>query len=528
MCGNLGSVEIPNAVTNIGYCAFAYTSLTSVIIPDNVTFIGWDGFGWINTLTTVTIGSGVSSIGSEAFAHCPNLKDVYTYSDLVPNANVNTFQDSYIEYATLHVPYNTYSIYASTSPWDGFGTIVEMPRTKFTLLYILDGVDYLSFEIEKGDAITPEPEPTKEGYTFSGWSEIPETMPDNDVTITGTFSVNKHHLIYIVDGEEYSNTLVDYGTTIIALGEPSQEGYAFSGWSEIPEVMPDYDVTVSGSFRIMKYELNIMIENGEWGTVLYGDETIAGAGQTFNVNHGSDVTIFISPGAGKSLKWVKVDGENLKSRLENGTLTINNVTNTMQVAVRFVETFSLTLASETATYCPSQDIDFSDLEGLKAYVGSQFDSNTNVLTLRRVYDVKAGTGLVLIGTPGTYHVMIDEATSVYTNLLTGVTSNTMLYPTNDNYINYILSNGIHGVGFYPVRRVGYLNAGKAYLSLPLFGGAARSVIVFDENNMATGITGTMVNEETESNIYNLQGQRTKRPTKAGVYIKNGDKIIIKK
>ena len=151
-----------------------------------------------------------------------------------------------------------------------------------------------------------------------------------------------------------------------------------------------------------------------------------------------------------------------------------------------------------------------------------------MLTLRRVYDVKAGTGLVLIGTPGTYHVMIDEATSVYTNLLTGVTSNTMLYPTNDNYINYILSNGIHGVGFYPVRRAGYLNAGKAYLSLPLFGGAARSVIVFDENNMATGITGTMVNEETESNIYNLQGQRTKRPTKAGVYIKNGDKIIIKK
>lgn len=29
--------------------------------------------------------------------------------------------------------------------------------------------------------------PSKEGYTFSGWSEIPETMPAHDVTITGRF-----------------------------------------------------------------------------------------------------------------------------------------------------------------------------------------------------------------------------------------------------------------------------------------------------------------------------------------------------
>ena len=42
------------------------------------------------------------------------------------------------------------------------------------------------------DDTTPEPEPTKEGYTFSGWSEIPETMPDHDVTVTGSFIVNKY------------------------------------------------------------------------------------------------------------------------------------------------------------------------------------------------------------------------------------------------------------------------------------------------------------------------------------------------
>ena len=40
-----------------------------------------------------------------------------------------------------------------------------------------------TIEIEEGVSITPEVVPTKDGYTFSGWSEIPETMPDYDMTI---------------------------------------------------------------------------------------------------------------------------------------------------------------------------------------------------------------------------------------------------------------------------------------------------------------------------------------------------------
>ena len=30
----------------------------------------------------------------------------------------------------------------------------------------------------------------KKGYTFSGWSEIPETMPAHDVTVTGSFEID--------------------------------------------------------------------------------------------------------------------------------------------------------------------------------------------------------------------------------------------------------------------------------------------------------------------------------------------------
>ncbi len=47
---------------------------------------------------------------------------------------------------------------------------------------------YKAYQVEEGAIITPEEEPTKEGYTFSGWSELPETMPAHDVTVTGSFT----------------------------------------------------------------------------------------------------------------------------------------------------------------------------------------------------------------------------------------------------------------------------------------------------------------------------------------------------
>ena len=58
----------------------------------------------------------------------------------------------------------------------------------YKLIYMVDGVVYKTYELESGASITPEPEPTKEGYTFSGWSTIPSKMPAEDVIITGTFT----------------------------------------------------------------------------------------------------------------------------------------------------------------------------------------------------------------------------------------------------------------------------------------------------------------------------------------------------
>lgn len=62
------------------------------------------------------------------------------------------------------------------------------PANKHDITYYVDDEVYVTYELDFGDEIFPEEEPTKEGYTFSGWSEIPETMPAKDVVVTGNFT----------------------------------------------------------------------------------------------------------------------------------------------------------------------------------------------------------------------------------------------------------------------------------------------------------------------------------------------------
>ena len=136
----------------------------------------------------------------------------------------------------------------------------------YKLSYIVDGQVYKTYQLSYGAEITPEPAPTKEGYTFSGWSEIPATMPAHNVTVTGTFAVNTYRLTYMVDGQVYKTYTLNYGTTIVPEPDPAKEGYTFSGWSDIPAKMPAHDVTVTGTFIVKKYVLTYIVDGQEYKT----------------------------------------------------------------------------------------------------------------------------------------------------------------------------------------------------------------------------------------------------------------------
>jgi BspA type Leucine rich repeat region (6 copies) len=70
-CGSLTSVTVGNGVTNIGdYAFYECFSLTNITIGNGVTRIG-DGTFKLCGLTSVTIPDSVTSIGDAAFEYCP-------------------------------------------------------------------------------------------------------------------------------------------------------------------------------------------------------------------------------------------------------------------------------------------------------------------------------------------------------------------------------------------------------------------------------------------------------------------------
>lgn len=101
----------------------------------------------------------------------------------------------------------------------------------------------------KFSQISSPADPTKEGYTFEGWEPaIPSRMPWSNLTVKAKWQAKEHNVYWIIDGETVKKETYAYGDTITVYVPDAKDGYTFSGWYFIPESMPDSDVTISGSY----------------------------------------------------------------------------------------------------------------------------------------------------------------------------------------------------------------------------------------------------------------------------------------
>jgi len=255
---NFMALKLPEGLSVISkQCFKDNSSLTGIELPNSLVKISEESFAGCSKLEKISVPSTVNIIGENCFSGTNNLRIIKLYNQTPPSINENSFANLNYLTATLYVPDNSVEIYKNTEIWASFNFILPISKSdvKNKLIYIVDGEEYKIYEIETGVAITPEPTPKKDGYTFSGWSDIPETMPAHDVIVTGTFTKNK---------EKCANPTIKYENGKLNM-ECTTDGVTYVTNITVADATQYYDATIqlSATYNISVYATKEGYDNSE-------------------------------------------------------------------------------------------------------------------------------------------------------------------------------------------------------------------------------------------------------------------------
>ncbi|RKM60433.1 hypothetical protein D6855_06860 [Butyrivibrio sp. CB08] len=260
--------------------------------------------------TTGTIATYSSRIGTAdyvGFKYIENATKFYSGDDEQDDATILGDGSLVIKLYYDRESYQVTYKYTGNVPESADPTEAELEAEPYKKSYLF------------GETVTVADDATATGYTFSGWDVPVDTtetsaglietlvsavtgqetqttrtfeMPAQDVEIKGSFTINRHMVIYEYTGEvpegadpsvaelaaEPYTMEYDYNSTVtVADDANAPEGYFFKGWTSEDEditegsfLMPDNDVTIRGSFEKKKIvTLRLNIDGSNVKEVLY-------------------------------------------------------------------------------------------------------------------------------------------------------------------------------------------------------------------------------------------------------------------
>ena len=229
----LVSVSIPSGVRSIGARAFAENQLQSVILPETLTSIGWWAFDQ-NALTSVDFGSQLIDIGWYAFRN--NLLTSVTIPDAVTSVGMSAFESNDLitvnmgigvtrieekafrdnDIANLRLPSGLKSI-ALNAFSDNKLVAVEIPETVISIGWYAFSNNLLA------EVILPESLSELGNYSFAN-NQLTDIVLSSSLTVIGDGAFSQNRLIDIVlpDGLTHIGSFSFAGNRLVQLVIPDQ------------------------------------------------------------------------------------------------------------------------------------------------------------------------------------------------------------------------------------------------------------------------------------------------------------------
>ena len=280
-----GGTAVSPVTGGVGTAVPAITAPTKA----NYTFAGWSpaipatfpasGFTavaqWTINKTTITFDSNggtsvlpvTGDIGSAVPAVTPPTKANYTFAGWSPAL-------------------------PATFPAGGFATTATWTLNQTTISFDSNGGTSVSpVTGDIGSAVPAVTAPTRENYTFAGWSPaIPATFPASGFTAIAQWTINQTTITFDSNGgTAVSPVTGDIGSTVPAITAPVKTGFTFIGWSPaLPATMPSENTTYTAQWAVNSYTITFDANGGTGGTSIkleYGaaltPPTVSRTGYTF-------------------------------------------------------------------------------------------------------------------------------------------------------------------------------------------------------------------------------------------------------
>ncbi len=211
-------------------------------------FVSFNANGGDGTMDEQTFTNGVAScLAVNAFTRMG-----HTFKGWATNETGEVVYSDGAEVSNLPVSGETVTLYAV---WGA---------NQYKITFLDRGEEVTFIEQDYGTDVTAPADPSRTGYTFAGWTPaVPATVPAENMTCTAQWTPNTYMVAFDANGGDGSWCgQMDNGEAISA-PTVTKTGYDFDGWEPSVAAAVSDDVTYTAKWKIKTYTATLSLNGGE-------------------------------------------------------------------------------------------------------------------------------------------------------------------------------------------------------------------------------------------------------------------------